>query len=63
MTVAYRYLFQVFQGRGSLTLSENNYVNQISQMMTELQNQKIKVDQDLTNEMLQHLVKVKAKQM
>ena len=63
VTVAYRQLFQVFQGRGYLTLSESNYANQISQMMTELQNQKMKVDQDVTNEMLKLLVKMKAKQM
>ena len=62
-TVAYRYLLQVYQSRGYLTLSESNYANQIGQMMTELQNQKMKVDQDLANEMLNHLVKMKAKQM
>lgn len=62
-TAAYRYLLQVYQSRGYLTLSENNYAYQIGQMMTELQNQKMKVDQDLANEMLNHLVKMKAKQM
>lgn len=61
-TAAYRYLLQVYQGRGYLTLSESNYANQIGQMMTELQNQKMKVDQELTNEMLKHLVKMKVKQ-
>lgn len=61
-TAAYRYLLQVYQSRGYLTLSESNYANQIGQMMTELQNQKMKVDQELTNEMLKHLVKMKAKQ-
>ena len=63
VTAAYRYLLQVYQSRGYLTLSESNYANQIGQMMTELQNQKMKVDQDLANEMLNHLVKMKAKQM
>ena len=62
-TVAYRYLLQAFQSRGYLTLSESNYANQISWIMTELQNQKMKVDQDLANEMLKHLVKINAKQM
>ena len=61
-TAAYRYLLQVYQSRGYLTLSESSYANQIGQMMTELQNQKMKVDQDLANEMLKHLVKMKAKQ-
>ena len=60
-TAAYRYLLHVYQSRGYLTLSEANYANQISQMMTELQNQRMKVDQDLANEMLKHLVKMKAK--
>lgn len=62
-TTAYRYLLQVHQSRGYLTLSESNYANQISQMLNALQNQKMKVDQDLANEMLKHLVKMKAKQM
>ena len=63
MTAAYRYLLQVYQSRGYLTLSESNYANQISQMLNALQNQKMKVDQDLADEMLNHLVKMKAKQM
>ena len=62
MTAAYRYLLQVYQNRGYLTLSESNYANQISRVMSELQNQKMKLDQDLANEMLKHLVKMKAKQ-
>lgn len=62
-TAAYRYLLQVYQSRGYLTLSESNYANQISQMLNYLKNQKMKVDQDLANEMLKHLVKMKAKQM
>lgn len=63
VTAAYRYLFQVYQSRGYLTLIESNYANQIAQMMRELQNQKMKVDQDLANEMLRHLMKMQAKQM
>ena len=62
-TTAYRYLLQVYQSRGYLTLSESNYANQIARMMTELQNQKMKVDQDLANEMLKHLEKMKTKQI
>ena len=61
-TAAYRYLLQAYQSRDYLTLCESNYANQIGQMMTELQNQKMKVDQVLTNEILKHLVKMKAKQ-
>jgi len=37
--------------------------DEVCQMITELQNQKMKVDQDLANEMLKHLVKINAKQM
>ena len=63
VTAAYRYLLQVYQSRGYLTLIESNYANQIAQMMRELQNQKMKVDQDLAHEILRHLVKMQAKQM
>lgn len=62
-SAAYNYLFQVYQNRGYLTLQEANYANQISQMLMVLQNQKMKVDQDLANEMLKHLVKMIAKQL
>ena len=63
VTAAYRYLHQVFQSRGYLTFSESNYADQIAQMMRELQNQKMKIDHELANEMLRHLVKMQAKQM
>ena len=62
-SAAYNYLFQVYQNRGYLTPGEANYANQISQMLTALQNQKMKVDQELANEMLKHLVKMIAKQL
>ena len=61
-SAAYNYLFQVYQSRGYLTPREADYANQISQMLLALQNQKMKVDQDLANEMLNHLVKMIAKQ-
>lgn len=61
-SAAYQYLFQVYQNRGYLTAGEANYANQISQMLRTLQSQKIKVDQDLANEMLKHLVKMAVKQ-
>lgn len=62
-SAAYNYLFQVYQNRGYLTPRETDYANQISQMLMVLQNQKMKVDQDLANEMLKHLVKMIAKQL
>ena len=61
MTSAYNNLLLVYQNRGYLTLSEANYANQISQMLMTLQNQKMKVDQDLANEMLKHLAKMMSK--
>ena len=61
-SAAYNYLFQVYQNRGYLTSLEANYANQISQMLTALQSQKMKIDQDLANEMLKHLVKMIVKQ-
>ena len=60
-SAAYNYLFSVYQNRGYLSLQEANYVNQINQMLAALQNQKMKVDQDLANEMMRHLVKMKIK--
>lgn len=62
-SAAYNYLFQVYQNRGYLTPREADYANQISQMLMVLHNQKMKVDQDLANEMLKHLVKMIAKQL
>ena len=62
-SAAYNYLFQVYQNRGYLTPRETDYANQISQMLMVLQNQKMKVDQDLSNEMMKHLVKMIAKQL
>lgn len=62
-TAAYRYLLQVYQSRGYLSPSESNYANQTAQILIVLKNEKMRVDQDLTNEMLKHLVKMKVKQM
>ena len=61
MTSAYNNILLVYQDRGYLTLSEANYANQISQMLMTLQNQKMKIDQDLANEMLKHLAKMMSK--
>ena len=57
-SAAYNYLFQVYQNRGYLTPQEANYANQISQMLVALQNQKMKVDQKLSEEMMKHLAKM-----
>lgn len=61
-SAAYNYLFQVYQSRGYLTPREADYANQISQMLKALQSQKMKVDRDLSNEMLKHLFMMKLKQ-
>lgn len=61
-SAAYQYLFQVYQNRGYLTAGEANYANQISQVLRSLQSEKMKVDQDLVNEMMKHLVKMMVKQ-
>jgi hypothetical protein len=62
-SAAYNYLFQVYQNRGYLTPRETNYAYQISQMLIDLQSQKMKVDRDLFNEMMTHLVKMRAEQL
>lgn len=62
MTSAYNYLLLVYQSRGYLTPNEANYANQITQMLMALQNQKMKIDQQLSNEMLKHLANMCAKQ-
>ena len=61
-SAAYNYLFQVYRNRGYLTPLETIYANQISQMLMALQNQKMKIDQDLANEMSKHLLKMRMKQ-
>ena len=61
-SAAYNYLFRVYQNRCYLTPGEANYASQISQMLVTLQDQKMKVDQDLANEMMKHLVKMIVKQ-
>ena len=61
-SATYHYLFQVYQSRGYLTAGEANYANQISQVLRSLQSEKSKVDQDLVNEMMKHLVKMMVKQ-
>ncbi len=62
LTSAYNYLVLVFQSKGYLTPNEINNAKQISQMLMAVQNQKIKVDQELTNEMNKHIAKMISKQ-
>ena len=59
----YNYICQLYQSRGYLTVDESNYANQIYQMLVGLNTQKMKVDKELTDEMIKHLMKMKAKQM
>ena len=63
MSAAYNYLLLVYQNRGYLTPTEAKYADRISQMLMSIQNEKMKVDQDLANEMTKHLLKMKVKQM
>ena len=52
VSTVYCYHLQLYQNRGYLTHVEANYANQISQMLIEIQNQKMKMDQDLSDEMM-----------
>lgn len=63
LSAAYNYICQLYQSRGYLTADESDYANQIYQMLAELNTQKVKVDKDLTDEMIKHLIKMKAKHM
>ena len=58
LSVSYNYLFQTYQHRGYLTPEEAAYANQISQMLTGLQVQKERVNQELSEEMIKHLAKM-----
>ena len=63
LCTTYNYIMLVWQRRGYLTADEYNYKNRIYELLMALQNQKMKVDQELANEMLKHLVKMIAKQL
>lgn len=58
----YKLICQLHCNRGYLTPDEANYANQIYQMLVGVQNEKMKVDQELAGEMMKHLVKMRAKQ-
>ena len=63
LCATYNHIILVWQSRGYLTADEYNYKNQMYQMLVGLQNEKMKIDQELTNEMIKHLVKMRAKQL
>ena len=63
LSATYNYICQLYQSRGYLTVVESNYANHIYQILVGLNTQKMKVDKELTDEMIKHLVKMKAKQM
>ena len=50
LCATYNYIIWIWQSRGYLTVDD-------------LQSQKMKVDQELANEMLKHLVKMRAEQL
>ena len=58
---SYNYLYQIYQQRGYLTPDENGYANQLSQMLAGLQAQKMRTDQELSEEMMNHLAKRRVK--
>ena len=63
LSATYNYICRLYQSRGYLTVEELNYANQIYQMLVGLNTQKMKVDKELTDEMIKHLIKMKAKQI
>ena len=60
---AYNYIWHLYRNRGYLTSDEATYANQIYHMLVGVQNEKLKVDQELVGEMLKRLVKMKVKQL
>lgn len=55
---SYNYLFQRYQHRGYLTPDEAIYANQLRQILSGLQAQKMRVDQELSQEMMKDLAKM-----
>ena len=62
LCATYNYINWVWQSRGYLTVDEFNYKNQICDLLMALQSQKMKVDQELSSEMMKHLMKMIVKQ-
>lgn len=61
LSASYTYLLQIYKTRGYLTPIEASYANQLSQMLVGLQAQKMRVDQELSEEMMKHLAKMTEK--
>ena len=61
LCTTYNYIMFVWQRRGYLTADEYNYKNQIYQLLIGLNNQKMIVDQQLSDEMMKHLIKMVVK--
>ena len=62
LNAMYNYLCQINLQRGYLLPDEVKYANQLQQMLIQLQVEKAQVDQELANEMMKHLAKMKIKQ-
>lgn len=58
VNACYNYLFQIYHSRGYLTLDETNFANQLCQVLAGLRAQKMRVNQELTGEMMKHLAKM-----
>ncbi len=58
---SYNHLYQIYRHRGYLTPDEANHANQLNQMLEGLHAQKMRVDQELTEEMMKHLAKMVVK--
>lgn len=62
-TSFYNAIMLSYNAKGFLTPDEVKSANQLNQVFGWLRDQKAKVDQDLINEMMKHLVKMKMRQM
>ena len=58
LSSSYNCLYQIYRHRGYLTPDEATYANQLSHMLAGLQAQKMRVDQELSEEMMKHLAKM-----
>lgn len=58
VSAVYNYLIQIYKTKGFLTLDEANCANQLQQMLLVLQAQKMRVDQELSEEMMKLLAKM-----
>ena len=56
LCATYNHIIRVWQFKGYLTVDEYNYINQIYQLLIGMNNQKMIVDKQLSDEMMNHLV-------